>query len=156
MGLVMKKLAYIAMLAAVAAVAPVVAQDTPVATEQDDLSQFTPAQRFGYGMFLVSKKYAELTASPEVEKDPDAVAAKIDELTEVVHQLYAIKLTDADRAELQDIQSKLLVTPEYNDVQTIGAAAATRIKSADYYGSEKLRNSIQEFIYAAMGFRRAE
>lgn len=151
----MKKIAYIAMLAAVAAVAPVVAQDAPAAV-QEDLSQFTPAQQFGYGMFLVSKKYAELTSSPEVEQNPDAVAAKIDELTEVVHQLYSIKLTDADRAELQDIQAKLLVTPEYNDVQMMGAAAATRIKSADYYGSEKLRNSIQEFIYAAMGFRRAE
>lgn len=144
------------MLAAVVGVVPAVAQDAPAATVQEDLSQFTPAQRFGYGMFLVSKRYAELTASPEVEQDPDAVAAKIDELTETVHQLYSIQLTDADRAELQDIQARLLVTPEYNDVQTIGAAAATRIKSADYYGSDKLRQSIQEFIYAAMGFRRAE
>lgn len=57
---------------------------------------------------------------------------------------------------MQDIQSKLLVTEEYNDVQSRGAAAAMKIKGADYYGSEKLRNAIRDFTMAAMGFRKGE
>lgn len=149
----MNKIAYVAMLAATLAAAPAIAQDAPAAV-QEDLSQFTPAQQFGYGMFLVSAKYVEITSSPDLEQNPDAAAEKIDELTQTVYSLYEIPLTEQDRAELQDIQAKLLVTEEYNDVQSRGAAAAMKIKGADYYGSEKLKNSIRDFTMAAMGYRR--
>ncbi len=151
----MNKIAYIAMLAATAVAVPAVAQDSPVAAQQG-MEQFSPAQQFGYGLFLVSQKYVEITSSPELEQNPDAAAEKIDELTQVIFSLYEIPMTEKDRAELQDIQSKLLVTEEYNDVQARGAAAAMKIKGSDYYGSEKLRNSIRDFTMAAMGFRRGE
>lgn len=152
----MNKIAYLALFAAPVAVVSAYAQDAPVAQQQQGMEQFSPAQQFGYGLFLVSQKYVELTASPEVEQNPDAVADKIDELTQVIYSLYEIPLSQEDRAELQDIQSKLLVTEEYNDVQSRGAAAAMKIKGADYYGSEKLRNAIRDFAMAAMGFRKGE
>lgn len=151
----MNKIAYITMMAAMGAAVPAVAQDAPVAV-QEDLSQFSPAQQFGYGLFLISVKYVEITSSPDLEQNPDAAAEKIDELTQVIYSLYEIPMNDQDRAELQDIQAKLLVTEEYNDVQARGAAAAMKIKGADYYGSEKLKSSIRDFTMAAMGFRRGE
>ena len=120
------------------------------------MEQFSPAQRFGYGLFLVSKKYVEITSSPELEQNPDAAAAQIEELTQVIYSLYEIPMTDADRAELQDIQAKLLVTEEYNDIQSRGGMAATKIKAAEYYGSERLRSAIRDFTMGAMGYRRGE
>ena len=150
----MKKFVYLTMLASAVA-APAVAQDSPAAIQQG-LEQFTPAQQFGYGLFLVSMKYVEITSSPEIEQNPDAVAEKIDELTQVLYGLYDIPMTSEDRAELQDIQAKLLVTEEYNDVQARGAAAAMKIKGADFYGSDKLRSAIRDFTMAAMGYRRGE
>lgn len=150
----MKKFVYLTMLASAVA-APAVAQDSPAAIQQG-LEQFTPAQQFGYGLFLVSMKYVEITSSPEIEQNPDAVAEKIDELTQVLYGLYDIPMTSEDRAELQDIQAKLLVTEEYNDVQSRGAAAAMKIKGADFYGSDKLRSAIRDFTMAAMGYRRGE
>lgn len=151
----MNKIAYFGMLAATLAAVPAVAQDAPAAM-QEELSQFSPAQQFGYGLFLVSAKYVEITSSPELEQNPDAAAEKIDELTQIIYSLYEIKLTEKDYAELQDIQAKLLVTEEYNDVQSRGSAAAMKIKGADYYGSEKLKNSIRDFTMAGMGYRRGE
>ena len=150
----MKKFVYLTMLASAVA-APAVAQDSPAAIQQG-LEQFTPAQQFGYGLFLVSMKYVEITSSPEIEQNPDAVAEKIDELTQVLYGLYDIPMTSEDLAELQDIQAKLLVTEEYNDVQSRGAAAAMKIKGADFYGSDKLRSAIRDFTMAAMGYRRGE
>lgn len=152
----MKKIAYLAMLASAVATAPVaVAQDSHSVLPAE-FSQFSSAEQFGFGMFLVARAYTQLTASPEVEKDPDGTAEKIQELTQVIYALYDIEMSESDRAELQDIQSKLLVTPEYNDIQVQGAAAASKIKSADYYGSEKLRSAIRDFTMGAMGYRRGE
>lgn len=151
----MNKFVYLTMLASAVAAAPAVAQDSPAAIQQG-LEQFSPAQQFGYGLFLVSMKYVDLTSSPEVEQNPDAAAEKIEELTQVLYGLYEIPMTNEDRAELQDIQAKLLVTEEYNDVQSRGAAAAMKIKGADYYGSERLRSAIRDFTMAAMGYRRGE
>ena len=151
----MNKIAYLAMLAASAVAVPAVAQDAPVAA-QEGMEQFSPAQRFGYGLFLISKKYVEITSSPELEQNPDAAAEQIEALTQVIYSLYEIPMNDADRAELQVIQSKLLVTEEYNDIQSRGGMAATKIKAADYYGSERLRSAIRDFTMGAMGFRRGE
>ena len=151
----MNKIAYLAMLAAPAAVVPSYAQEAPVFFEEG-VEQFSPAQQFGFGLFLISMKYVELTSSPEIETNPDAVAAKIEELTQVIYSLYEIPLTKEDLAELQDIQAQLLVTEEYNDVQARGAAAAMKIKGAEYYGSERLKNAIRDFTMAAMGYRRGE
>lgn len=152
----MNKIAYLALVAAPVAAVPAFAQDAPVAQQQQGMEQFSPAQQFGYGLFLVSQKYVELTSSPEIEQNPDAVADKIDELTQVIYSLYEIQMTDKDYAELRQIQAKLLVTEEYNDVQARGSAAALKIKGAEYYGSEKLRSSIRDFTMAAMGFRKGE
>ena len=152
----MNKIAYIAMLAAPAGVVPAVAQDAPVAFEQPGMEQFSPAQKFGYGLFLISQKYVEITSAPEIELAPDAAAEEIEQLTQVIYGLYEIPLTKEDLAELQDIQAKLLVTQEYNDVQARGAAAAMKIKGADYYGSERLKNAIRDFTMSAMGYRRGE
>ena len=141
----MNKIAYIAMLAATAGVVPAVAQDAPAAFEQPGMEQFSPAQ-----------KYVEITSAPELELAPDAAAEKIEQLTQVIYSLYEIPLSKEDLAELQDIQAKLLVTEEYNDVQARGAAAAMKIKGADYYGSERLKSAIRDFTMGAMGFRRGE
>lgn len=151
----MNKIAYLSMLAAPLAVVPAYAQDAPVAV-QGGMEQFSPAQQFGYGLFLISVKYVELTSSPEIEQNPDAVAEQIEQLTQVIYSLHEIQLTEQDYVELQDIQAKLLVTEEYNDVQARGAAAAMKIKGADYYGSERLKNAVRDFTMAAMGYRRAE
>ena len=151
----MNKIAYLALLAAPAAMVPAYAQEAPIVA-QEGMEQFSPAQRFGYGLFLVSMKYVELTSSPEIEQNPDAVAEKIEELTQVIYDLYEIPLTEKDYAELKDIQAKLLVTQEYNDVQSRGAAAAMKIKGADYYGSERLKSAIRDFTMGAMGYRRGE
>ena len=151
----MNKIAYLALLAAPAAMVPAYAQEAPIVS-QEGMEQFSPAQRFGYGLFVISMKYVELTSSPEIEQNPDAVAEKIEELTQVIYGLYEIPLTDKDYAELKDIQAKLLVTQEYNDVQSRGAAAAMKIKGADYYGSERLKSAIRDFTMAAMGYRRGE
>ena len=69
----MNKFVYLTMLASAVAAAPAVAQDSPAAIQQG-LEQFSPAQQFGYGLFLVSMKYVDLTSSPEVEQNPDAAA----------------------------------------------------------------------------------
>lgn len=151
----MNKIAYLALLAAPAAMVPAYAQEAPIVS-QEGMEQFSPAQRFGYGLFLISMKYVELTSSPEIEQNPDAVAEKIEELTQVIYGLYEIPLTEKDYAELKDIQAKLLVTQEYNDVQSRGAAAAMKIKGADYYGSERLKSAIRDFTMGAMGYRRGE
>ena len=141
------------MLAAAVTAVPVVAQDAPVAA-QEDLSQFSPAQQFGFGMFLLSKSFVEIISSPDVETNPDAIAEKIDALTQTAEQLQALA-PSVDKAELQDILSKLLVTPEYNDVQAAGAAAGTRLRNNDFYGSAKLRTSIQTFFFTVMGLQQA-
>lgn len=142
----MTKFAYIALLAAPLAAAPAFAQDAPVAA-QEDLSQFSPAHQFATGMFMLSKVFVEIISAPETEQNPDAAAEKIDELTEVANKLYDMA-PQVDKAELQQIQSVLLVSPEYNDIQVRGAAAGTRMKSTDFYGSEKLKNSVQAFFFA--------
>lgn len=142
----MTKFAYIALLAAPLAAAPAFAQDAPAAA-QEDLSQFSPAHQFATGMFMLSKVFVEIISAPETEQNPDAAAEKIDELTEVANKLYDMA-PQVDKAELQQIQSVLLVSPEYNDIQVRGAAAGTRMKSTDFYGSEKLKNSVQAFFFA--------
>ena len=152
----MKKIAYLAMLASAVATAPVAVAQDPPSILPAEFAQFAPAEQFGFGMFLVAKAYTELTASDAVEKDPEGTAAKIEEMTQVVYALYEIPMTEKDHAELQDIQAKLMVTPEYNDIQAQGAAAATKIKSAEYYGSERLRSAIRDFTMGVMGFRRGE
>lgn len=149
----MNKIAYVAMLAATLAAVPAVAQDAPVAV-QEDLSQFTPAQQFGYGMFLLSKSFVEIISSPDTETNPDAAAEKVDALTETARQLQTLA-PQVDKAELQDILSKILVTPEYNDVQAAGATAGTKLRSTDFYGSAKLKNSVQTFFFTVMGLQQA-
>lgn len=149
----MNKFAYLAMLAATTVAAPAVAQDAPVAT-QEGMEQFSPAQRFGYGLFLISKKFVEITSSPELEANPDAAAEEIEKLTQIAYSLYEIPMTAEDYAELQVIQSKLMTTEEYNDIQTRGGMAATKIKAADYYGSERLKSAIRDFNMGVLGYRR--
>jgi hypothetical protein len=149
----MNKIAYLAMLAATAVAAPAVAQDAPVAT-QEGMEQFSPAQRFGYGLFLISQKFVEITSSPELEKNPDAAAEQIEQLTQIAYSLYEIPMTAEDYAELKVIQSKLMTTEEYNDIQSRGGMAANKIKAADYYGSERLKSAIRDFNMGVLGYRR--
>ena len=149
----MKKFVYLTMLASAVAAAPAVAQDAP-STISEELAQFSPAQQFGYGMFLLSKGFVEIISAPETETNPDAAAEKIDALTETARQLYDLA-PSVDKAELQDILSKLLVTPEYNDVQAAGAAAGTRLRNSEFYGSAKLKNSVQTFFFTVMGLQQA-
>lgn len=142
----MTKFAYIALFAASLTTAPAMAQDAPVAA-QDDVSQFSPAHQFATGMFMLSKVFVDIISAPETEQNPDAAAEKIDELTEFANKLYEMA-PQVDKAELQQIQSILLVSPEYNDIQMRGAAAGTRLKSTDYFGSEKLKTAVQKFFFA--------
>lgn len=139
----MNKIAYIAALALVPAM---------VAPAQEDMSQFTPAQRFGYGQFLLSKAFVEIVE--QAEADPEAAADKIDRLTEEAKTLNDLK-GKIDQAELLDIQKRLMVTPEYRDIQTRGANNGLKLKQTQYFGSERLRSSIQEFFFTVMGFSRA-
>ena len=149
----MNKFAYLAMLAATTVAAPAVAQDAPAAT-QEGMEQFSPAQRFGYGLFLISKKFVEITSSPELEANPDAAAEEIEKLTQIAYSLYEIPMTAEDYAELKVIQAKLMTTEEYNDIQSRGGTAATKIKDADYYGSERLKSAIRDFNMGVLGYRR--
>lgn len=142
----MTKFAYIALFAASMTAAPAMAQDAPVAA-QEDVTQFSAAHQFATGMFMLSKTFVDIISAPETEQNPDAAAEKIDELTEFANKLYEMA-PQVDKAELQKIQSVLLVSPEYNDIQMRGAAAGTRMKSTDFYGSEKLKSSVQKFFFA--------
>lgn len=140
----MNKIAYIAALALVPAM---------VAPAQEDMSQFTtPAQRFGHGQFQLSKDFVEIVE--QAEADPEAAADKIDRLTEEAKTLNDLK-GKIDQAELLDIQKRLMGTPEYRDIQTRGANNGLKLKQTQYFGSERLRSSIQEFFFTVMGFSRA-
>lgn len=151
----MNKFAFAALFAVSFSVLPVSAQDAPVApaTSGEDLSQFSPAQQFGYGMFMLSKHFVEILDTPEAQQNPDAAAEKIDALTETARSLFELA-PKVDKAELQDILSKLLVTEEYNDVQSRGSLIGKRLISTEYYGSEKLKTAVQTFFFTVMGLQQ--
>lgn len=151
----MNKIAYLALLAAPVAAVPAFAQE-PSVLEQEGMEQFSPAQKFGYGLFVLSQQFVEITDSPDLAQNTEAAAEKIEKMTQVIFSLYDIPMTDEDREELRVIQSKLVRTKEFHNVQKRGADAAQRIKAADYYGSERLKNAIRDFTMAGMGFRRGE
>lgn len=123
------------------------------ASAQEDLSQFSPAQQFGYGQFLLSKAFVEIVSSPSTADDPEAAADKIDKLRAEAETLRGRVKGKVDQAELMDIMRRLIVTPEYQDVQKLGAIAGEKLKSTNYYNSEVLRTAIQQFFFTVMGMQ---
>lgn len=142
----MKTLAYAALAAAVVAVAPAMAQE--------DLSQFSPAQQYGYGQFLLSKAFVDIVSDPATSEDPETAADKIDKLRTEAENLKSKVQGKIDQNELMDIMRRLIVTPEYQAVQKRGAIAGQKLKESNYYNSERLRSSIQQFFFAVMGLQR--
>lgn len=143
----MKTLACAALAAAVVVVAPAMAQE--------DLSQFSPAQQFGFGQFLLSKAFVDIVSDPATADDPEAAAEKIEKLRGEAEELKNRVKGKVNQAELMDIMRRLIVTPEYQDVQKRGAIAGEQLKSTNYYGSERLRTAIQQFFFAVMGLQAA-